>query len=332
MKRFFAAICGCFVIIILLLATGYWWVEQYMRTSGPLTVDTTIIIEPGSSSKDIANLLAAAEVIEYPDIFRWVAILRNQHHRFQAGEYLLPAFITPQEVMAKLVKGDVITHKITIAEGKTSAEIIALLNAEPLLTGNITIPVTEGRLLPETYHFTRGETRNNLLRRMAKAQDELLAKYWPTRQDNLPFSTAREAIILASIVEKEAALPQERRRIAAVYVNRLRKSMMLQADPTVAYGLYAGRSDAPALTYADLKKDTPFNTYTRAGLPPTPICNPGAASIIAVLNPIISDELYFVATGDGGHYFASTHKQHLRNVAKYRQWQRSQRRTAAINK
>lgn len=326
MKTFLRLLTFLIFLGALTLGGGYLWLQDYTAGSGPLHNETTVLIEPGTGSAGIADRLAEAGVIEYPQVFRLAAILQKKHARFQAGEYLFEAFISPQDAMDKLASGKVVQHSLTIPEGKSSAEIVALLNAEPALSGDALSEMPpEGRLLPETYHFTRNESRQTLLKRMAEAQDDLLKELWPKRQDNLPFVTPKEALTLASIVEKETGKPEERRRVAAVYINRLRQGIALQADPTVVYGLHGGRADIPPLTYADLKSDTPYNTYIYPGLPPGPICHPGKASIAAVLDPLDTKEIFFVATGDGGHRFAETLAQHNRNVAEYRKWQRAQR-------
>jgi UPF0755 protein len=228
-----------------------------------------------------------------------------------------------REAVALLTSGKTIVHRLTLPEGVMSAEAAALIAAAEPLVGEIgTIP-PEGSLLPETYHFSRGDTRSDLIARMQAAQDEVLAELWPTRSDDLPFDTRREAVILASIVEKETGVAEERPLVASVFINRLRKEMRLQSDPTVVYGLTDGEGPlGRALTRADLEIATPYNTYLIDGLPPGPIANPGRASLAAVLSPAESEYLYFVADGSGGHAFAKTLTQHNRNVANWRKIRR----------
>lgn len=325
-KKLFLGLFFVSVAALVLLAGFYVWLTAiYASSGGPLESTKQVMIPPGTGSYQIALTLDEEEVIRQPEAFRLLAEIASSPSRFQAGEYEFTRGITPLGVMEKLVSGDVIEYKITIPEGYTSSQIFDLLMAEDSLEGEITEIPAEGRLLPETYHFTRGEQRQKVLLRMAQAQDEALKSLWPTKQADLPVQTPQEVLTLASIVEKETGIPSERRRIAAVYINRLRINMPLQADPTVAYGIYGGQFADKPLTYDDLKKDHPYNTYTRPGLPQGPICHPGKDSIAAVLDPLKTKELYFVATGDGGHRFAETHAQHLQNVAAYRKWQRSQK-------
>jgi UPF0755 protein len=211
-----------------------------------------------------------------------------------------------------------------VAEGLTSDMALKLVAADSVLAGEAGPVPEEGSLLPETYLFTRGETRKGLMDKMARAQAKFLDAQWNGRSPNLPLKSPREAIILASIVEKETALPQERRHIAAVFLNRLRIGMRLQTDPTVIYGLTRGYPLGRGIRQSELEGVTPYNTYVIAGLPPGPICNPGKESIAAVLNPEQSDDLYFVATGRGGHVFASSVAEQARNVAAFREFERRQ--------
>jgi UPF0755 protein len=202
--------------------------------------------------------------------------------------------------------------------------ILKLVAADPVLLGDAGAVPQEGSLLPETYLFTRGETRQALLDKMAKAQDKTLSAQWQARSAGLPFKSPREAVILASIVEKESALSGERRHIASVFLNRLKIGMRLQTDPTVIYGLTRGYPLGRGIKQSELDAATPYNTYVITGLPPGPICNPGKDSIAAVLNPDQTDDLFFVATGRGGHVFASTISEQERNVAAYRAFERRQ--------
>jgi UPF0755 protein len=229
-----------------------------------------------------------------------------------------------------LVRGKVVEHRITIAEGLTADAALAIVNADTVLTGDVVPAPPEGSLLPETYLFRRGTTRSELLARMHKAQETLLAELWPKRKAGLPLQSPEEALKLASIVEKETGVASERPRIAAIFVNRLKSGMKLESDPTIIYGLTKGVPLGHPLRQSELAQANPFSTYQISGLPPTPICNPGRDAIVAVLNPPDSDDLFFVADGGGRHVFAKTAAEHLRNVAKLRQFEREQAAPANV--
>ena len=300
----------CTALALLLLYVGYDYVAN-----GPLIEQTNIIIPKGTGFQGAVELLAEKGVIAHPLFFKIIGAATGQGRKFKAGEYSFPAASSPQEVMDMVASGKVVIHKITVAEGLSVRDITKLLIAEPVLAGDMPV-VPEGTLLPETYQFIYGDTRTDVVKRMQVAMSKTLDDLWAKRKAGLPFQTPQEALTLASIVEKETGLPQERPRVAAVFINRLRLGMKLQSDPTTAYGL--GRESGAGLTLADLQSNTPYNTYVIDGLPPTPIANPGRASIEAVLNPPDTKELYFVATGNGGHNFAATLQEHNENVAKYR--------------
>lgn len=321
LRSLFVVILGAAVAA----GAGYYWLTQvYANSPAELQQEQVVEIPPGTGGRKISSLLEEKGVLCHADAFRVLSVLEEKNQRFQAGEYLFMPGITPHGVMEKLVKGDVIHHQVTIPEGKTSVEIVALLRDNTVLTGGFQKAAPpEGSLLPETYDFTKGTQRQALIRRMMEAHSRVVTDLWPGRQADLPLTTPHEAIILASIVEKETGKPEERPRIAAVYLNRLKQGMPLQADPTVAYGVYGGQYADKPLTVKDLKTDTPYNTYTRTGLPAGPICHPGRAAIEAVLQPLATQELFFVATGDGGHRFAKTLEEHNQNVAEYRKWKKA---------
>ncbi len=299
-------------------AIGYFF---YWQTSpNRLLEDETVIIASGTGVSGIAGALAEQKVIDNPLLFKAMVVIEGEQKALKAGEYLFAAGSTPQEVMQQLSKGEVVVHSITIVEGMKSAQILARINAAELLEGEPIATIEEGSVLPETYHYQRGETRAAVLARMQTALQDAFEPLWETRQENLPFTTKREAIILASIVEKETGVDGERGLVASVFVNRLRKGMKLQSDPTVIHAteLRTGKPMERQLFTGDLQRDHPYNTYTRVGLTPGPICNPGIEAIKAVLNPPSSDYFYFVATGNGGHRFARTLSEHNQNVADYR--------------
>jgi len=246
--------------------------------------------------------------------------------RLRAGEYQIPAHASMRDVMGILVQGKALLYKVTIPEGLTSQQIVERLKADAVLTGDISEVPQEGTLLPETYSFPRGTTRQQIVDQMRRHQEQVLDELWDQRAPNLPFTSREEAMTMASIVEKETGRPEERRLVASVFVNRLRKGMRLQSDPTIIYGITGGNGslERPILQ-SDIDKATPYNTYQVAGLPPTPIANPGRASIEATLNPAETDYLYFVADGTGGHVFSSNLAEHTRNVAHWREVERQQR-------
>jgi UPF0755 protein len=228
------------------------------------------------------------------------------------------------DVLRILREGRTVVHRVTFAEGLTSKEMLAALGRAERLEGPMPPLPANGSLLPDTYHYSYGDTQAEIVARMAKAMDAVLAELWAKRAPDLPLTSPTEALILASIVEKETAVPAERARIAAVFINRLKKGMRIESDPTVVYGLTDGLGPlGRALTRDDLRNDHPYNTYRITGLPPGPICNPGRDSLAAVMNPLQTEEIYFVADGSGGHVFARTLDEHNRNVAQWRKFKRS---------
>ena len=302
-----------------------WGVAEYARP-GPLGAATTVVVPRGTGLEAIALELTRAGVLSDPLVFRLGARITGADKRLRAGEYAFQANISPRQTVALLESGKTVVRRLTVVEGLTTAEIIAQLRATDGLEGNLGLLPTEGALLPETYHFSFGDTRQAIVGRMAEAMRIALSDAWAARNWELPLETPESALILASIIEKETAVSQERARIAGVFINRLRKGMKLQSDPTVVYGLTGGKGPlGRPLTRADLRAPSPYNTYLIAGLPPSPISNPGLASIAAALDPARTDELYFVADGSGGHVFARTLSEHNRNVARWRKWRSEQR-------
>jgi UPF0755 protein len=283
---------------------------------------TVILIAPGSRTHAVSQMLEAEGVVKSGLMFEANLRLRRMADKIKAGEYAIPPRTSMAGIARILVEGKSIQHKFTAAEGLTSEMIWKLIQADTVLTGDPGPVPQEGSLLPETYLFTRGESRAHLLGMMAQAQKTFLDQQWAKLAEGLPFRDRREALILASIVEKETALPEERRHIASVFVNRLKIGMRLQTDPTVIYGLTKGYPLGRGIRQSELEGATPYNTYVIAGLPPGPICNPGKDAIAAVLTPLKSDDLFFVATGHGGHVFASSISQQARNVAAYRAFER----------
>lgn len=319
----------------LLAAAMYFGGEFWFNREGPPAksgTETVILLEHGLGVNAIAQRLEKAGVIDNATMFAVWTRFKGEGGALKAGEYAVPSKASMAEILSLLIGGKSILHKLTVAEGLTSAQAMRLVAADDVLTGDVGATPPEGALLPETYLFTRGTTRAEIVAKMQKTHDDLLADVWPRRAADLPFTTIGEALTLASIVEKETALAEERPRVAAVYINRLRKHMLLQSDPSVIYGITKGEPLGRGLRQSELDRVTPYNTYQVAGLPPTPIDNPGRASIEAVLNPPHTTELYFVANGAGGHVFASTLAEHEANVRKWRKAERLQSETPVLRR
>jgi UPF0755 protein len=310
------------VAIIGLLGTGAAAIYAKVQFSRPGSLEEprSVVIAEGSSAATVAELLQRHGIISNGWVFRAGVRLAGQGHNLKAGEYLIPAHASMQSIMESMVLGKSILYSVTLPEGLTSQQIVARLQADETLVGEIADMPPEGSLLPDTYKYTRGDTRQNIINRMRRERDRVLTEVWSRRVEGLPVSTPEELVILASIVEKETAISDERSRVAAVFINRMKRKMRLQSDPTVIYGIYGGKgkpSDKP-ITRSDLDQLNAYNTYQIDGLPPGPIANPGRASLEAVANPSRTADLYFVADGTGGHAFAETYEDHRRNVARWR--------------
>jgi UPF0755 protein len=330
-KKFLTRFLIGLVLLLILAGAGtFYFGKVQFEAPGPVARDgaaeTVILLPKGMSVKAIARTLEEAGLVRNARFFEIVVRIQRADARLKAGEYAIPSAASMSEISRILQVGKSILHKITVAEGLTSAQIARLVEEHPVLVGEISEEPAEGTLLPETYLFLRQSTRDEILADMRGAQEDLLDELWNSRAENLPFDTMDDAVTLASIVEKETALAEERPRIAAVFVNRLRKGMRLQSDPTIIYGLTGGEPLGRGIRRSELDRITPYNTYIISGLPPTPIANPGKDALKAVLNPPESNELFFVASGDGGHVFASTNAQHQRNVAKWRRIEREKKK------
>ncbi len=324
-KSLLLFVIGLAVLVIAAIGVGGYLGYREASRQGPADEAVTILLAQGSSVSSVAQSLKFAGVIRYPELFTAVVRVRGLENDIKAGEYEIPAGASVIEIIDLLVEGKSILHYFTAAEGLTTAQIVTLIAADEVLTGDLTLAPEEGALLPETYAFTRGESRDEMVARMEAAQDALLDDIWDARATELPISTREEAIILASIVEKETSLPEERPRIAAVFINRLKRGMRLESDPTIIYGLTKGEPLGRGLRVSELRGETPYNTYIIRGLPPTPIANPGTDSIAAVLNPAETNDLFFVADGSGGHAFATNNRDHERNVAEWRRIERERK-------
>lgn len=310
----------------LLAGTVFLYGKYRFEAAGPHGEARIVMLEPGLGVRAIAGRLDKAGVISEPMVFLAGVRLSRAESDLKAGEYEIPAHASMATILRILREGRSILHRLTVPEGLTSEQIMLLVEAHPVLVGEMPAVPPEGSLLPETYSFTRGATRKEIVSQMKAAADAMLAELWDKRAKNLPFDTPEEALTLASIVEKETGVASERPRVAAVFVNRLNRSMRLQSDPTIIYGLVGGKGAlGRPIRRSELDRLTPYNTYLVDGLPPGPICNPGRASVEAVLNPPETDELYFVADGTGGHAFSRTLKEHQQRV---REWRQIERRNA----
>ncbi len=276
------------------------------------------MVVPRGGTPEVADALAKSGVIDRAVVFRIAAWLTRHDGPLHAAELEFPAHASVRSVLAVLRTGHPVQHFLTIPEGLTSRQVLTLLDRTEAVTGTAERP-PDGSLLPQTYAYEYGTSRESLLARAQAAMAHTLDAAWTDRAPGTPLASPHDAVVLASIVERETARPEERPHVAAVYLNRLRLGMKLQADPTVVYAASDGLGVLDhKLTRADLDRDSPYNTYRVAGLPPGPICAPGLASLQAVLHPMTSDDLYFVADGTGGHAFARTEEAHSRNVAQWR--------------
>jgi UPF0755 protein len=292
-------------------------VNESYNAPGPLQTARTVVIPP-SGTAAAAAVLQRDGVISHPLAFRLAAWITRGQGPIHAGEFFIPADSSLREVLRILRFWAPVEHQVTIPEGLTGIQIAEILNAAAAATGSIP-PPPEGAILPETYNYTLNTPRAKIAARAAAAMQSALAAAWAGRQSNLPLAWPEQAVILASIVQAETPLTEELPKIAAVYENRLAKGMKLQADPTVIYAASKGATaQGSPISRADLANPSPYNTYIWPGLPPGPICAPGPAALNAVLHPAPSGALFFVATGTGGHVFASSFKDQLANIAAYR--------------
>ena len=293
----------------------------YDNHKNQISTTTNIIIPKGASLDDISTILYQKNLIAFPHLFGLMRRLDNSATKLHYGEYNIMPYSTPANITEQLINRDIVNHFFIVVEGKTSNEIVTLLNNNPFLSGEkITKIPNEGAILPETYHFHHGDNRHQLLHHMITAMKKFSHDIWQQRHDNIEIKTIDELVILASLIEKETAKNDERHIVSAVFHNRLRKNMRLQTDPAVIYAITQGKYilNRP-LTKKDLKIKSPYNLYRHHGLPPTAIANPGKASLLAAIQPATSDFLYFVADGDGGHFFANDYETHKKNIKKYRQ-------------
>jgi UPF0755 protein len=311
-------------LVVLALAGAFYWGKTTFDEPGPLAQETTVMIARNQGVSEIADSLARAGVIDHPRLFELGVRAYGVKDRLRYGEYAFPAGVSMREAMVIIASGKSIEHTVTIPEGLTSLQIVDRLRDQPLLTGDVKATPPEGSLLPETYKFMRGASREQMIARMQEHQKAVLEKVWAARTPSSAIKSPDDLVTLASLIEKETGVPEERERVAAVFANRLAKGMRLQSDPTIVYGLVGGRGTlGRSLNRADIASRTPYNTYVVSGLPAGPIANPGRASLEAAANPAKTNDLYFVADGSGGHAFAATLAEHNRNVAAWRKIERS---------
>lgn len=314
---------GCLIAalaLISLLVSAVWFVAPYNAASN-LTQDMPYVVKPGSTLTSIARDLEQQGVIDDADAMLMRARLLSGNATIQAGEYLFPSGASFSEIVDRLQSGEVVRRFVTIPEGTPSILVYERLMAQDLLTGQIEIP-EEGSVLPETYDFERGESRQAVLDRMQTAMKNTLEEVWPQRSGKSVVSSPEEALILASIVEKETAQADERRLVAGVMSNRVRIGMMLGADATTIYPITKGKPLGRQIRVSELRDPNPYNTRAIAGLPIGPITNPGRAALEAVLDPAETAALYYVADGTGGHVFAETLDEHNANVRKWREFRK----------
>jgi len=330
-SRWAARLIGSLLALALMLAAvgalGLYFLDRRLAEPGPLpptgAQETVVLLERGQGLSAISDKLERAGVIRNAFLFKLGVLKQGAERDLKAGEYAIPAAASMNAILELLREGRVVLHKLTIPEGLTTAQALRLVAADPVLTGDMDETPGEGTLLPDTYLFSRGETRGALVQRMMEGRETFLERAWASRAPGLPLKSPGEAVVLASIVEKETGVPAERPRVAAVFINRLNRGMRLQSDPTIIYGLTAGEPLNHGLRVSEMARVTPYNTYQIDGLPPTPICNPGREAIAAVLNPPSTTDLFFVADGSGGHAFAATEAEHAKNIAKWRAIEKS---------
>src|ERR1700742_2464638 len=310
------------IVVLLLIGTGtaYYYGKQTLETPGPLQEDKVVNIPARAGKRDIADVLQREGVIDVnPWVFIGAVAALKASSDLKPGEYSFQKNASLRDVIGTIVEGKVVQHSVTIPEGLTSEQILTRLTDNDIFAGTVREIPREGTLLPETYKFPRGTTREQVIQRMQQSQKRILAEIWERRNADIPVKTPEQLVTLASIVEKETGKADERSRVAAVFVNRLRQKMKLQSDPTIIYGLVGGKGTlGRPIKRSEITQPSPYNTYVIEGLPPGPISNPGRASLEATANPARTRDLYFVADGSGGHAFTETYGEHQKNVAKLR--------------
>jgi len=325
----FIGLAGLLTLLAGIAFMAWTYVQYKFEAKGPLAAESYLTIPKGAGASKIAGLLEKEGLIEDAWYFKLLVRMDDVGSSLKAGEFVVPAEASMREIVDILQKGEAVLYPFTAPEGLTSAQIMrGMAKIETLIDDNPDMPA-EGSLLPETYMTPRGMTRSALITDMQKAQKDLLDELWDKRQADLPVKTREEAIILASVVEKETGVTSERDVVAGVFINRLKKGMRLQSDPTIIYGISKGEPLGRGIRRSEIDRVTEWNTYQIDGLPKTPICNPGKEAIAAVLNPADTKYIYFVADGTGGHVFAKTLSEHNNNVKNWRRIERKRKREAA---
>ncbi|CAN7246132.1 MULTISPECIES: endolytic transglycosylase MltG [Neorhizobium] len=318
------------VVLCVIGVAGFYYMISAFQQPGPLEANTHFMVRPGNGLAEIATNLERNGIISDARIFRYVtATYLRKGETLKAGEYEIKARASMKDIMGILESGKSILYSVVMPEGLTVRQMMLRLAEDAVLEGDLPSELpTEGSLRPDTYKFSRGSKRADIIQQMRVAQQKMVDQIWERRDPDLPIKTKEEFVVLASIVEKETGKEDERAHVASVFINRLQRGMRLQSDPTIVYGIFGGEgkpSDRPIFK-SDLAKQTPYNTYQIKGLPPTPISNPGRAALEAVANPWRTKDLYFVADGTGGHVFAATLEEHNANV---RRWRRMESERAA---
>jgi UPF0755 protein len=324
-----------FTLIILCaigIGAALWIGKKRFDAPGPLQQDKVVIIPHGLGIREISDVLVREGVIDQPLVFIGGVLVLKARGGLKSGEYKFAKHASVADVVDTIIENRVVQHVLTVPEGLTSQQIVARLLQNDALSGQIKEIPPEGTLLPETYKFTRGASRAAIIKRMQESERRVLKEVWAHRSPDLPIKTPEELVTLASLIEKETGRPDERTRVAAVFVNRLKNNMRLQSDPTIIYGLTGGKGSlGHPIMKSELEQHTPYNTYVIDGLPPGPITNPGRASLEAAANPARTKELYFVSDGKGGHLFSDSYEQHQKNVAHLRALEREGNAEKAAN-
>jgi UPF0755 protein len=310
----FSVIVFCYLALLLSIIMYYNAPNSYHRE------DKRFIVESGMTLRQVVEKLHQEKIVKSPSAFLYIGqLIKGINPKVRYGEYFFEKNISYYKILHKMIRGNVFFRKVTIAEGLSSHSALVILNNSQGLIGQLPEKIKEGSLLPETYFYSYNDTKISMIKRMQDAMNKTLDELWEQRDRSIPITTKEQALVLASIVEKETSIEAERPKVASVFLNRLRKGIKLQSDPTIIYSFTFGdkKLERP-IKVSDIQNNSAFNTYHVYGLPPTPICNPGLASIKAVLNPIHTDFIYFVASGNGDHIFSASLKDHNNNVVQYR--------------